>query len=805
MATPISRSRSREIPVKYSFPHLSGPATACVMVAIGTGPLPVQAQDTSIMTEITVTAQRREQQLQDVPLAVTAYSGEQLQTLQVVQALDMGRLVPNLIAHNNTGLGTANAYSLRGLNNTESISTFDPPVGSYVDDIYVARQNANNFTLFDVDRIEVLRGPQGTLFGRNTTGGAVRVLLKRPAGELGGYLEAGYGEYDRYLARGSIDVPVSDTFLTKFSGFYVNEDGYVDNLTTGEELNGEENLGLRAAFLWQLADGLSWDLAVDYEDTDDANIANSKLGSNRVSRTGLTKGSAPLAGLFVGEKTRYGFGNEVESFNVTSNLEWDAGIGRVNFIVGWRDMSQKFAMDFLDGNAAGRANFGQEPPTYGGFSIANDGEHEQFTAEVKLTADLSDGIRYTAGLFYLDEDNSTDFGDVFDFDLSLIGADPPGTFIPLVPADRILDNTTETWAAYLQTDIDFLEAWTLTLGVRYTDEEKDVSFTDNAPQPDCTGVPGCQFVDTNDDGISDNDLDNANLALFGIPRTLSTGLWTPRVALQYTASDDLNFYASATRGFKSGGWSARGTTPDQLQPFDSEVVWSYELGMRSSWYDNRLRVNLTAFYTDVSDFQLPTAFTPITGQIQFITKNFAGLENKGVELEVVANPVEPLVLLANLGFQDGKYQDIAEDILAQQQDCRDALGSGGPTRNICDAGIVDSNGNIAEPTRIPDYTATLGAIYTVPVSNSYELVTSAYLYSVGDHSVFSSGNPRFLVDGYTTWNGAVELKNTEDAWRVVLECRNCNDRTMLVSGLAGVQYFQDPRTWQLRFRKDFGG
>ena len=271
-----------------------------------------------------------------------------------------------------------------------------------------------------------------------------------------------------------------------------------------------------------MADGLTWDLAVDYEDTKDANIANFKSGSERISQTGLTKGGNPLGSLFTGEKTTYGFSNEVESTNITSNIEWDSGVGTVNLIVGWRDMTQKFALDFLDGNAAGRAAFGQEPPSYGGFSIANDGDHDQFTAELKLNGQISEDIRYTTGLFYLDEDNRTDFGDVFDFDLSLLGLGPPGSFVPLVLADRVLDNTTESWAAYVQTDIDFLDAWTLTLGVRYTDEQKDVSFTDNVPQADCTGAPGCQFVDSNDDGISDNDLANANLALFNIPRT-----WTP--------------------------------------------------------------------------------------------------------------------------------------------------------------------------------------------------------------------------------------------------------------------------------------
>ena len=209
--------------------HPAGLFASVIAGTLAIGAPPTATAQVSVTDEIIVTAQRREEILQEVPLAVTAFTTSQLEALQVKQALDMGKLVPNLIAHNNTGLGTANAYSLRGLNNTESIATFDPPVGSYVDDIYVARQNANNFTLFDVDRLEVLRGPQGTLLGRNTTGGAARGSLSKPAEEFGGYLEAGFGSYDRYLVRGSVDLPVTDNFLTKLSAYWIDDDGYVDN------------------------------------------------------------------------------------------------------------------------------------------------------------------------------------------------------------------------------------------------------------------------------------------------------------------------------------------------------------------------------------------------------------------------------------------------------------------------------------------------------------------------------------------------------------------------------------------------
>ena len=764
------------------------------------------ADSGSMMAEIIVTAQRREQQLQDVPLAVSAYSSDQLDRLQVTDALDAAHLIPNLIGHNNTGLGTANAYTLRGLGNSESIATFDPPVGSYIDDVYVARQNANNFTLFDVDRIEVLRGPQGTLFGRNTTGGAVRVILKKPADEFGGYVEGGYGSYDRYNARGSIDVPLSSTVFTKFSGYAINDEGYVDDLTTGEKVNEENNYGLRGAIRWLASDDLTVDFAMDYEDDESANIANAKSGSSRITHTALTSGGGQLLPYFTGEKRTYGLGNEVTSFNASLNVDWVTSAGTLSSITGWRQFTQKFAMDFLDSNFINRSNFGQPPSPYGGYTVANDGDHEQFSQEFKFVGNWGDRLNYVTGLYYMHEDNDTDFGTLFDLDRGLTAPPfaPNGTYIPAVLSDIDLGNSTTSWAAYLQGDYNITDHWMATLGVRYTDERKDVSFNDNQP---CQqgAIPPC-FTDVNGDGIADSDLSNVNLdnlhsinpSFANIPRNLSTDLWTPRVALQYTVDDQLNFYASATRGFKSGGWNARGTTPDQLQPFGPEKVWSYELGMRSEWLDGRLRANLTAFYLDVSAFQVPVAFRATTGQVVFITKNFADLENKGLEAEFIAMPVENLTVMLTVGTGDAEYKRLNPSIAQQQQDCLNGNTS------QCGQGIVEADGSISEPVRVPDYTVNFGGSYVWNLNSTYDLVPSAYLYSVGSHNTVSTGGPMFEIDGYTTYDASLQLKNNDHNWSVVAECKNCNDRTMLVSGLAGVPYYQKPRLWHVGFRKSFG-
>ena len=225
------------------FPAIRLPRVALAIAVAAT--LPYEAACAQL-EEVLVTAERREASVQDVPLAVSAYNQELIENLQLDDTLDLINVVPNLFGGNNTGLGTANMYYMRAQGNDESIATFDPPVGTYVDDVYITRQNANNFTLFDVERIEVLRGPQGTLYGRNTTGGAISIIMRKPGEEMSGYLEGGVGRWDRTMMRGSIDVPINDRVLTKFSYYTVDDNGYLENTVDGETYNEVDSTGWRA-------------------------------------------------------------------------------------------------------------------------------------------------------------------------------------------------------------------------------------------------------------------------------------------------------------------------------------------------------------------------------------------------------------------------------------------------------------------------------------------------------------------------------------------------------------------------------
>ena len=398
--------------------HVSMPIVLAAAVASA-----IPGVATAQLEEVLVTAERREASVQDVPIAVSAYSEEMIERLQIDDTLDLINVVPNLFGGNNTGLGTANMYYLRAQGNDESISTFDPPVGTYVDDVYITRQNVNNVALFDVERIEVLRGPQGTLYGRNTTGGAISVVMKKPSDTMQGYVEAGAGNWGKTLVRGSIDVPLSDTVLTKFSAYYVDTDGYLENRTDGKDYNEADLTGFRAAVRWLVSDSMTWDVAVDGGKSEVANIHGFLDGDDRYSLSVLGDG-LPMGG------GMSDYGNEVDTLNITSNLAWDAMGGTANFILGSRSIEQDFLLNFpfsLDFF-----------PDF--FIIDNQGEHDMFSAELKWSGDIWDGRAFLqTGVYYMDEDNEVDFVDYLD--LAAVGVPAPPSTAFLTLADRVLSNT----------------------------------------------------------------------------------------------------------------------------------------------------------------------------------------------------------------------------------------------------------------------------------------------------------------------------------------------------------------------------
>ena len=790
------------------------------------------------LNEITVTAQRRAESVQSVPIAISAFDSGALETRGVSSALEITQYVPNLVGLNNTGLGSANAYYMRGLGNSETIPTFDPPIGTYVDDIYISRQNANNLSLFDVERVEVLRGPQGTLFGRNTTGGAVAVFLKDPGQEAGGYVEAGYGSYNQWQARASIDVPLADTLAVKVSGYIQDSDGYAKNTVTGERQNQNDGWGVRLGVLGQLSDTVTWKASYIHTLADGANLANFDCNpanpdqcNGRFVTTGFRRDDN-LGGLVSGKKDGFGHFVKTSMDFISSNLRIGDEDLNVSLITGYVYTTQDYALDFSDGRALPSLNTPIAPVqslARGGFTIANEGEYSQFSQEIKVNASIADGLLdVVGGVYYFEEDNFSDFADLFSY---ATAASPAPEGVTLVLADRILRNSTKAYASYVQGDLNITDSLTLTAGIRYTDETKRFTIQDNRA--------AC-----NDGTVEASCLDIQNLFApngLTLPRKQNIKIWTPRFAVNYQVNPDILLFASATRGFKSGGWNARGTSPGEFLPFDAEKAWSYEAGIKSELFNRHLRVNLSAYLLEVSHLQTPSAFRRANGSIGFLTRNFADYENKGIELEVNAVPVRGLNLFAAFGYQDDKYKiDYSaaatdeygvQSVGAQQAQCLAQLAAGlvpGGDASACGQGIVAPDGSIASPVRTPKFNFSIGGSYEALLSDSLSLVPSVNA-SWRDDSMVGTSNLTFYDDPVTSSSGTTYNNNllgngdqiagafspsrwivnstltlrSDAGWSISAECHNCFDVASVESTLANLEYLNMPRTWLIKGRFAF--
>ncbi|MCP5360279.1 MAG: TonB-dependent receptor, partial [Sinobacteraceae bacterium] len=573
------------------------------------------------------------------------------------------------------------------------------------------------------------------LFGRSTTGGAINVRMKKkPAEKFRGFVEAGFGEYNRRQVRGSFDLPVTERFLTKFSAFYAEDDGYVNNQVTSETPNGEETWGARGAARIKFSDTVMWDASLEYIDASMSNLVNHERAgsSQRVNFTRL-RSDTPLGPTLVSSRLQdVTLGNSAKSSALISNFTIEAADNvTLNFITGLRRLEQQFMTDSFDSitGAVFAPNAGYQLVSAMAGSttpLVNDGEHVQFTQEIKLTGNTASGrMKYVTGPFGFYDDNDTSFANS---SLPLSGP-------PTVTQDRTMMNKTQSAAVYFQADYSLTDRLTATADIRYT--------------------------------------------------------------------DDVMLFASATRGFKSGGWNARANFGRLALDFAAEKVWSYEAGARTEWLGDRLRVNANAFMMEVEQFQLPAGYAdPVTNVINYLTRNFAGLENYGLELEVTWAPTDRLNVFWAGGTQTAKYVDVAAPVVAQAAQCRALIAAGQPTINVCNASIVTPTGDIAKPVRAPEITSTLGINGRIPLGDRLTLVPSVNWAYMGASWAATANTPIGRQEAHSTFNGGVSLRDNDGRWSLTADCTNCSNESYVVSYLV-YPYLPEPRRWSVRLRYDF--
>jgi iron complex outermembrane receptor protein len=752
--------------------------------------------DKAGLEEVTVTAQRRSQNLQNVPIAVTALSAKDIRQQQVNETSDLPRLVPNMFANNVTGTGSGNVYFLRGLGQTESFPTFDPQVGTYVDDIYIGRESGSNFGLFDISQIQVLRGPQGTLFGRNSTGGAIVITTQKPAQDFGGYLDVGYGAYNRVFGRGSVNMPISPDLLTKFSFYGIRDDGYVKDVATGDRLNAHGDWGVRedVTVAPHNLDWFTWTLSADVSHSSYNADQDTPVGSGRVSYSGYGDLSAPIpviggaaAIADMDKLLKRNFsdvanGEDFKAGGFMSNIQLNLDAGKLNIISGFGDQSQISANDFPFPSVSG-ALVPYDNNELGQFGIALNASDMQYSQEIKWTGKLGDRLTYTVGGFYLYEHNTTDFIETLSVPVS--SKPSAGVFgFELAPAEHF-HNTTQSQAIYAQGDYKIFDQLTFTAGARVTHEDK--AYRVNGTDYDDGALALGEAYDTND------------VAAAGNRVKLRTDQLTPRFALEYRIDPQLMVFASATRGFQGGGWNSLTAAADTVTAFGPETIWTYEAGERYRTPDQKLQVNADIFYNDVKNYQLITLGP---GTANFVTENAAGMHAYGFEADAAYKPIPDLTLAGNLGLEQGHYVNPSASTVLQQQTCITGLRTGNAAdKGDCSQGIVNGAGKLGPPEDFPKATFTLRALYDYDWGNLHIQPNTAVQFASASHvdtqgSLAGISPPHYLLDI------GVNFQFERSAWSLTAECQNCTQQKY-ETALLFVKYYSDPGIWDFKIRRSF--
>lgn len=726
---------------------------------------------TSALEEIIVTARKREEGLQSAPISISAFTGEGLDYRGVTKIDQIADFTPNLTFQNNPGDGGSSASAaiyIRGIGQNDFVPTVEPGVGLYIDGVYVARSVGSILDLVDIERIEVLRGPQGTLFGRNTVGGAISVTTKKPDDIPGGKAELTAGSSRRIDFRGTINVPLSDSFFTRLSIGSFNRDGYVKRSFDNKDLGNEDILTGQAAFRWLASDNL--ELNLSFDGTRDHNN-----GAPMVTTALIMPGQPGYLDTFMALNNVLALGDPFscfapENLNVPScyntrfiqadeninggtaahfsntdlwgvNLtaDWKLDSIAIKSITAYRKLDSTFARDI------------DESPLLIGH-VWDSLDQTQFSQELQVLGDSFGGrLTWIGGLYYFEE--HADNVNKLQF-----------TVANFLSGGKV-DST--SWAAFGQATYAITEQFKLTAGMRYTEDDK--TFLPDSVIT-AVNVPPYIFPFPVGTPILPHEKAKNNISE-----------WTPMLNLSYQVSDGLMLYASYSEGFKSGGFTQRVFPPEPTIPtFDPEFVKTYEAGFKYSSSNNKIRLNGAAFYTKYDDLQLLITNLSRVGPF---TANAAKAQITGFELELSAAPGAGWLFEGGIGYLDPKYKKVDQG----------ALGI-----------TLDSKFQ-----RISDWTLS-GAI-----SKDFNLAAGGSVVPRLDWSYRSSfynnalNSPEIKQSGYHLLNATITWHSPSDNLQLIAGVTNLTDKRYMITGYIQPNFgnyealFARGREWRVTARHLF--
>jgi iron complex outermembrane recepter protein len=743
-------------------------------LAIGVS-APAMAQ----VEEIIVTAQKVEENVQDVPIAITAVSGETLSESGTNSLEDLGQLVPSLTFRK----GTTNANSavvLRGVGTVSFSIAAEPSVSTVVDGVVLSRSGQAFADLVEIDRLEVLRGPQGSLFGKNASAGLINIVSKGGTDSLEGEATLEAYEGKEFRGRATIAGPIATDLSFRANAFFGSYAGNITNvapnLTRDEKVNGYKRVGLRG--LLDFDNGPSRiKIIADYYEADDDCCAEV---------TGVSRGAVlnaelnlPL-GIAQGENQRFVNHNLVtqsldRQWGITVNADFDVFSDHtLSAIYGYRNWNNR---ELREGDFLPRAIVGTAELHDDGFV-----ETDQQSLEIRLASDQSKPLKYQVGGFYWRSENTQDFTrQVISCATSTLPIDPRtggrpcnladtvNTLFPTATSNSLVD--IENYALFGQATYDFTDWIGLTVGLRWTHDAIDYAHRRFPGRNLTTGLPATG------PGISGAPA-GGTIAGGGNGTVLSTGSSTNnnisgKAVLTMKPTDDLMFYSSYTRGYKGPAFNVffNHTAPTNSVPIDEETSDSYEIGFKSQFADKRIQLNGALFQATYDGFQANN-FVLLNSAVVTNLTNAGTVRTQGLELDLLANPAEGLDFFANLAYADAKVRRFNPNPLTNAPDAR--------------------NG-----TRLPlapKWSWNVGASYETPFS-FFGGDAKVYLRTNYSHtgSQFSDLGESGPIESYGMWNASVGYSDADDNWRLTFVMRNITDESYVLLNTTAGQRLHIPR------------
>lgn len=773
-------------------------ATSALALIAGLGAGPAAAQ--TVFEEILVTAQKRVESLTDVPVAMTVLNANQIERSFSDNIETLQALVPSLTFLKG-GTNLNSSLFLRGVGTINFSTAAEPSVAFVVDGVVFARAGEAFSDLYDIERIEVLRGPQGTLFGKNTSAGAVSIVTKKPTEEFGGYLSVSAFEDDEYRAKAMINIPLSDKVRTRWTGTYGYFDGHITNLFSSvpggrpTKIQGYERQAVRGVIDIDASSDLKLSISADYRDSNDDCcgdiIATEPTGANAAAVRQI------LAGVdFRGDKTR-----EVSNDLTTRTLDEAWGVSlTADYTIANHVLTSITAYREWDNTEIREGDFtGAVTPAFVGNafarlhdnSVAGSGKQDAstFTQELRLTSPGGQFIDYMVGLYYYDADAQRNFRrDVTVCTATTLAVDPATGLAPCQPgfSTFVTDfsfadfgSEFENFAAFGNATVNISDTLRVIGGLRWTRDE--VSFTHERVGA-TIGLPG---IRTDGSGFADKETNN-NLS--------------GKAGLQFDVNDDTMVYGTYTRGYKGPAFNVFfNQNPSQLDPIDAETADAFEIGSKSVLFDDKLIFNAAIFYAKYSNFQANN-FDTLNGVVITRLTNAGKVSTKGLEIDFLARPTENFSLNGGLAYTDAQI----ENFLVPP-------GSPPTATDLSGRGLPFS----------PDWKASLSGEYVVPLESlPVNLVLNSQFTYQSSQSAGLPTNPTneavdeaLIIGGYALWDASINLVSKEEKYSFSLIVKNILDEsfasTITPGGPAGTFRFQIPREasrfFGVNLKVNFGG